>query len=330
MRFDELRIGLDPWRAEYGDEILAEAPGAEADEGVEVEVETDVEAAEAWRPILPRDARAPERLVFVDGVRRVEARVLARRPEGLAYGVFASCAVGWVESDPGGARFGPDRRVERYLILGAGLPLDERIEVTPSLVFEPASTDDDRPEAPALEIQSRMQRAEAELVRELATDGAALVLADGPLRFEQSVPRRRTLGYVKRFVKLYLPASYLDVLERIPAGGRTPIFRLRRGGFGRFSWYLRLAPPSPGESPLAGLARLEISDDVAVDDARDLADATCAALPRFAPRPWYDPRAPQNLTPIAALERELKRALGDRQLVRRHIETLLARTRNHG
>jgi uncharacterized protein len=43
-------------------------------------------------------------------------------------------------------------------------------------------------------------------------------------------------------------------------------------------------------------------------------------LPRFASSPIRDPRAPQNLVPIGALEDELRRRLGDPVLVRRAIE----------
>ena len=38
-------------------------------------------------------------------------------------------------------------------------------------------------------------------------------------------------------------------------------------------------------------------------------------LPRFASSPYKDPRAPQNLTPIAGLERKLRGMLGDQRLL---------------
>ena len=56
-----------------------------------------------------------------------------------------------------------------------------------------------------------------------------------------------------------------------------------------------------------------------------VADATASCLPRLAPSPGRDPRAPQNLLPIGALEGALRRRLGDARLVRRHIEALVAR-----
>ena len=42
-----------------------------------------------------------------------------------------------------------------------------------------------------------------------------------------------------------------------------------------------------------------------------VADRVTAILPATASQPHIDPRAPQNLVPVAALERELRRRLGD-------------------
>ena len=51
-----------------------------------------------------------------------------------------------------------------------------------------------------------------------------------------------------------------------------------------------------------------------------MADASALTLPRFASAAHKDPRAPQNLYPIAALERELRRRLGDAQWVWRALK----------
>jgi uncharacterized protein len=75
--------------------------------------------------------------------------------------------------------------------------------------------------------------------------------------------------------------------------------------------------------------RLEVSDAVGGEEARRLADATAAVLPAFAPSRSRDPRAPQNLLPIGALEAQLRRRLGDARLIRRRIASLLARETFH-
>ena len=54
------------------------------------------------------------------------------------------------------------------------------------------------------------------------------------------------------------------------------------------------------------------------------ADRVTATLPRFASQPHNDPRAPQNLHPIAGLERELKRRLGDPLLLERALREAAA------
>ena len=44
---------------------------------------------------------------------------------------------------------------------------------------------------------------------------------------------------------------------------------------------------------------------------RAIADRTAALLPVVGSEPHIDPRAPQNLVPIGALERELRHRMGD-------------------
>jgi len=70
---------------------------------------------------------------------------------------------------------------------------------------------------------------------------------------------------------------------------------------------------------LAGIVRCEIDGDIAIEEARSLADAVTSVLPRFASQPHKDARAPQNLYPIAGLERELRRRLGDSALLERAL-----------
>jgi hypothetical protein len=57
----------------------------------------------------------------------------------------------------------------------------------------------------------------------------------------------------------------------------------------------------------------------------DLADVTARDLPRFASSGYWDTRSPQNLVPIATLERRLWHLLGDRELVLRRIRSAVSR-----
>jgi hypothetical protein len=325
--FGDLRVQLDPWQVDYG----AELPLAGADEaGPDEKVALDVEAAPAeWRPIRPRAPALPAQSIFVDGVRRIEARLIIRRQMRLCHGAFGGLAVGAVRIADG-ATFRGEPRVGRIIVIGSGEALDDPVTVSPGLVYDPVSTLDSDPDAPLRVIQERMRLAEERLGRDLAETEGALVIADGPLTFGEAT-RGAVLGYVKRIFKLYLPSEHLGLLARLGAGERTPLFALRSSRrFVRFSWFLRLAQPQLGDSELAGIARLEVSETVGLDLARRLADASAAVLPRFVPGRWRDPRSPQNLLPIGALEASLRRHVGDGRLIRRHIETLIAREARSG
>lgn len=60
-----------------------------------------------------------------------------------------------------------------------------------------------------------------------------------------------------------------------------------------------------------------MDDGVPRARAIEVADLTAAVLPPYAPAAYRDPRAPQNLMPVGQLERELRRRLGDPDLLRR-------------
>jgi hypothetical protein len=317
--FGDLDVRLDPWDVDYGTELPLAAEEISPEEVVlDVEVPPD-----QWAPIIPR-AAAPPDLIFVDGVRRIEARVVLRRGHRVAHGAFGSCAVGSVRVSAGAARC-ESLRSDRILATGGTEAISGPVAVDAGLVYRPVSTADPGPDGPLRTIQEQMRLNEESLARELADREGALVVADGPLTFQQP-SRGGAIGYIKRLFQLYLPPAYLPLLAQLPAGARTPLFALRASHrFARYAWFLRLARPQRADSDLAGIVRLEVSDAVGSAEARRLADATAAALPAFAPSRSRDPRAPQNLLPIGALEAQLRRQLGDPRLIRRRIESLLAR-----
>jgi hypothetical protein len=85
--------------------------------------------------------------------------------------------------------------------------------------------------------------------------------------------------------------------------------------------------PGAGGAPWAGVARCECSADLAPAAAIELADVATATLPRFASDQYKDARAPQNLYPIGALERERRHRLGDQQLIYRALRAAAAEGR---
>jgi hypothetical protein len=62
---------------------------------------------------------------------------------------------------------------------------------------------------------------------------------------------------------------------------------------------------------------------VGLDRALELADLSATCIPIFVAESFRDPRSPQNLLPVGALEQELRRRLGDPISIRRAIETRL-------
>jgi len=68
-----------------------------------------------------------------------------------------------------------------------------------------------------------------------------------------------------------------------------------------------------------GVVRCEASGQLPLERVRTIADRTAAVLPMVASEAHMDPRAPQNLVPIAALEHELRHRMGDQRLVYRAL-----------
>ena len=317
MTLDGLDLRLDPWGVDYGPEVSLTDPAAAA-ESVDLDVEVPVAD---WKPIRPAaGATLAPRMAFVDGVRRVEARVMARDGDRLLHGAFGTFAVGAVLVDQSGARWGHEL-VERVLALSGGLSLAESVSVAPAAIYRPLSTAECDPDAPLRRLQAEMRNAESILARHTSGDGETLVVADGPLRFDDA--GGAAVGYVKRLIQRH--GAPLSALAALTPGTRTPLLALSGAGFNRYSWFVRLAVRGPADLDVAGIVRLEVSDAVGRDGAQRLADGSAAHLPRFAPTRSRDPRAPQNLLPIGALEARLRRLMGDPLLARRRIETRLAR-----
>jgi hypothetical protein len=319
--FGPFQVRIDPWEVDYGSETPLEPLAAQPDEDVALDVELP---PDQWTHVRPGLTRSPERLYFVDGVRRLETRLVVRHDGGVVHGGFGSYAVGCVEVRTGRASFG-DMDLGREVVLGSGERLPQDVPVRSNLVYAARSSREIEPDAPLRTIQANMRRAEGRLAQRLADMAETLVITDGPLSFEAH-GRGMPIGFIKRITQLYLPGTFMPLLASLPASARTPLFAISgsKGGFARYAWFLRLAEVRVGESDLHGLVRLEVREHVGRDTARMLADLTAVLLPRFAPSRGRDPRSPQNLIPIGALEQQLRRALGDQRLVRRWIETLIA------
>jgi hypothetical protein len=177
---------------------------------------------------------------------------------------------------------------------------------------------------PILGLQNAMRHAEAELARRVADgNGLELLVLDGPLTYFASAAP--VVGMIKRQMRSYLSADQGRILAELCTGERTPIVLLGDQRLERYSWYCRIGTRRPIDGVMTGIVRLEASAALGLAEAVRLADATACALPRYATRIGRDPRAPQNLYPIARLEAELHHRLGDAMLIKRGLEALLWR-----
>ncbi len=306
------RLYVEDWSPEYGAPFESDPDTLPS----EVVVDTAVEMRGAWEPLPGRDDGV-RRVAFVDGVQRLEARLTLDDPDaGPLPGICAVYAVGATVWDRTvGASTFAEIGVSRLAIFGDGASPD--FPVVPGLEYTvEACQARDLASFQAL-LGGRRARTETALVERIAT-ADCFVVKDG--RIDDTGPLH-AVGYIKSHNRTYLEPPQSRVIAALRAGERTPLFGTTEK-FERYSWYVRLADIPHGHS-WSGIARLEVSAAIGVERARVIADRTAALLPLAAMPLHLDARAPQNLVPIAALEKELRRWLGDEGLVRRALRTAI-------
>lgn len=297
------KVAIESWDPEYG------VPSTEQAQETDVEIDSDVEVAgERWAPISAQAEERPGVLLFIDGVRRIDANAwLDDGASPVRQGMFASFAAGAVRV---ASQAHVDRIEVRRVLLAPGSP---EAFATGAGTYEPFGVASAGTDALASALQERLGDLEVEVAASVADD-ADLVVVDGPLYRRQHLPR--TIGYVKTHRVHYLKGPPAETIMALAAGERTPVFRFRTS-WTRNAWYLRL--PGPKAHAWSGVVRMEATADLPLDETVALANLTAGVLPRYASEPHKDPRAPQNLYPIAGLERELRRRLGDAVYVERAL-----------
>jgi hypothetical protein len=347
-----MSFSVDGWDPSYGASLEIEGQLEESTARIDAGVEVPVDR---WRPINPEPAGPlPEALLFVDGVRRVEAQVWidndtrAASPADVdvatgevqpgetalageataalcasyAAGAVCCCAAGahLVASESGRGLFSVAPHASDILTRAGGY---KAFHVKIKRAGAPVMA------ALSASLQRRLAAVEAEVAK-AARDAAAgtaegpgghpgptgndLLIVDGPLLGRQHL--ERALGYVKSHHATYLPPELNALVGTLTPGQRTPAFQMGTS-WDRHSWYLRL--PGPPGAPWSGVVRIECAADLPVDEVTRLAGLSQRSLGRFASASYKDSRAPQNLYPIAGLERELRRRLGDPRLLYRAL-----------
>jgi hypothetical protein len=312
-----MRFAVETWAPDYG----ASVDGSGLDES-DAAVDLGVERQpEAWAPVPSPVGVAPAVCVlFVDGVQRIDARIWitgdlapdqARdpNPDHVHQGICASWAAGVVRCD--GRAHVVAAEVRRG-VLCPGVPADPI--VTRHGDYRPYPVPDRAGDPVSQALGQARGDLEGRVAVLTAPTVGQLLVVDGPLGDRRHIPG--AIGYVKTHHVSYLPAALQEVITGLGVGERSPLFAIGDRRF-RYSWYLRL--PGAASHPWWGIVRCEASGELGRADAVGLADRITATLPRFASQPHNDPRAPQNLHPIAGLERELRRRLGDPGLMERAL-----------
>jgi hypothetical protein len=308
-----MAVFVEDWGASYGSAYLV----TEDDTG-----SASAELVEDGPDLIPHIGVPPAAgdgaIAFVDGVRRGEASLWQEDGTGRSgRGVAGGHACGAVIADSTSSAFG-ESRVQRIIIWGSG-----QMGALPSIrggwAWAVASVADGHPDAPIKELQIRMRQEEGRLAEDLCAAGY-LTVVDGPLNFVRSrdLP---VVGYVKTHHRALLDPEHHRLIPTLSAGQRSSIFRL---GADRYSAYLRLAPVAATSSPWSGIVRIEVPQSAGLAATISTADRIAGIIPRYAGIAHRDPRAPQNLQPIGALERYLRHRLGSAALATRAVREAVA------
>jgi hypothetical protein len=340
-----MRFSVDAWDVGYGTAL------AIADEDLPASVarvETDIETpAGQWAPVpAARGIPHPSAVLFVDGVRRIDARVWIddALPVG---GIAATASMAVCASYAAGVVCccgHPGRRqahllaaeIRRGLFTTAAHATDIQTRAGTYRARHTAGRDT-VPLTMTLSNALQQALAEIEIITALAARTALphaaghagsapngpdkadddLLVIDGPLRNRAHLPR--TMGLIKTHRAGYLPPDLNRVVAALTAGQRTPVF-LMGTSWERHAWYLRLpsTPDGPG-APWAGVVRCEAATDLSLAQLTALANLSQTVLCRYASVAYKDSRAPQNLVPIAGLENTLRHRLGDTRVLYRAL-----------
>jgi hypothetical protein len=341
--WSDYNIRLEPWSMGYDAPVSINPEEIPASDRVNTEVEF---GNGEWQPIRATIApELPNQILFIDGRLRLDASFLGRRDDEILYGAFATISVGAVLVDRTISRAKcVATEVTRIIALGGNLtppvtsipcPVSGRGD----LKYDRCLTSTkNQPDTPSQLVQSEMLDEELRIANALSLNKElikenTLVVRDGPLLYRVYQTPYDTMGYVKTMGKAYLKGDNAQVMRSLKVGERTPIFRISNTNGSNLSWYLRsgskdLNYKKLGYHDLHGIIRIDLDGAIPLERAKAIADQSTYLIPQYASHPTRDPRAPQNLTPVGALEKELGRRMGSRELIARRLRGFLADSAN--
>lgn len=335
--WQKYNIRLESWGTDYDTPISLNQEDSLLDDAIDLNVECD-----EWVGRRPScEPALPNRILFVDGRRRLDTRFIGQNGNEILYGAFATIAVGAVLVDRATRRSAVSELIVKRAIAIGGISHSETIPPTrvpcplgsgAEIIYSTYITDaESEPQKPIALVQKAMREEEAKLAVKLAIDPDVLVVRDGPLLHKPYKAPESTLGYVKTMGKAYLTGDSAKLLWELQLGERTPIFSIgkQKSPKRHWSWYLRsgqqqIDHKQLGYHDLHGIVRLDLYGEVPLNKATEIADQSTYLIPQYASHPSRDPRAPQNLTPVGGLEKELGRHMGDKGVIERRLRTFLA------
>ena len=315
LRPGQASLYLDPW--DHSNAQLEAGPPPD-DGDVPENVDTAVETDRAWGVIAPPPPESEPALTFIDGVRRTHARLSYIGPDANPVpGLCASIAAGSCTWEPGAeparAHFG-EVKSRRLCLFGGGELV--QLPSADGVAFDSMSSQACDLAGLGAALNNEMRKLEAGIARRHRV-GHGLVVADGRLG---RLGDDEVVGYIKSHHRTYLQdRGQRRLAGALLQGQRTPLFAIGER-VAVYSWYLGLTADSQAR-PWAGIARCEVSAALGLNRAVRLADSVTPLLARAVLPPWREARSPQNLGPIAALEWQLARELGDDGLLRRAIDS---------
>ncbi len=314
-----MRFAVDPWDPDYGSSVGTDPAESEADVRIDVECEPDAWAAITLTEPLAGDVPP---VVFIDGVRRIDARTWIQTDgesgsSSSEPGIFASYGAGAVRCEPGRAEIAA---VEiGHVVASPARGLGD--VVLRAGTWRAVAARDATIESLTYAVHEAMTKAEVRVAEMARRGGDEMIVVDGPLRDRSHVPD--AVGLIKTHHVRYLADRAATVVDGLGIGQRTPVF-LVVSKWSRYSWYVRL--PGLDGGPWSGVVRCEATAELAPEAVVTLAQQVSGLLARFASEPHKEPRAPQNLYPIAGLERALRRRLGDSAVIYRALRSAAAAT----
>jgi hypothetical protein len=213
-----MKMFLDPWPPDFDppvaiDQALYDGP-----------VDTTVETSK-WEAIANPQQRLFGKIFFLDGARRIDARVLVQTADGrTVHGLFGTIAAGCVESE--GMRANVRAvDIQRRLILGGGISDSATIDIGGGrFSYQAFATQAENPQDVLAKLQYLMRENEAQLGQTLLAEGSC-VFVDGPLTYFSS-SCESMVGVVKKIQQPYLDPLHFDLVSRLATGQRTPLFHI--------------------------------------------------------------------------------------------------------